>query len=247
MGVVTVERMSFLKKKKKIKTIESWNGHVFELVRSSRRSLALEVNDRAVLTVRAPFRIGSEEIYNFIGRYSTWIQKKVSLSEKKLQEVKHSTFSHGDTISYLGCQYPLEINNSSFPFFTFNNGTFILDSKKVMKGSLYLEKWYRDRAKEICTQVVKELALLMNVEFNNIRINGSKHRWGSCSTKGNLNFSWKLVMAPHNVLRYVVVHELSHLLHMNHSKRFWNNVEKYMPEYHQYKKWLKDNGHTLVI
>ena len=99
--------------------------------------------------------------------------------------------------------------------------------------------------KETITKRVSYFARLMGVSYRNITIREQKTRWGSCSSEKNLNFNWKLILAPPEVLDYVVVHELCHLKEMNHSKAFWDEVEKVMPEYETYKLWLKENGWRL--
>lgn len=101
------------------------------------------------------------------------------------------------------------------------------------------------KAKETITKRVSYFARLMGVSYRNITIREQKTRWGSCSSEKNLNFNWKLILAPPEVLNYVVIHELCHLKEMNHSKAFWDEVEKVMPEYETYKLWLKENGWRL--
>lgn len=81
----------------------------------------------------------------------------------------------------------------------------------------------------------------MGVEFKQIRLGSAKTRWGSCSPKGNLNFNWRLINAPTDVLDYVVVHELSHLIERNHSARFWTKVGEFCPRYQSARRWLKEN------
>ena len=108
------------------------------------------------------------------------------------------------------------------------------------KRNVYIRK-----AKETITKRVSYFARLMGVSYRNITIREQKTRWGSCSSEKNLNFNWKLILAPPEVLDYVVVHELCHLKEMNHSKAFWDEVEKVMPEYETYKLWLKENGWRL--
>lgn len=105
--------------------------------------------------------------------------------------------------------------------------------------------FYRRMARDVIEQRCNYYSRLMNVNYNRIAIRDQKTRWGSCSSKKNLNFNWRLIMAPAGVLDYVVVHELSHLKEMNHSKRFWREVEQVMPEYKKYNNWLKENGHIL--
>ena len=103
----------------------------------------------------------------------------------------------------------------------------------------------QDWAKETITKRVAYFARLMGVSYRNITIREQKTRWGSCSSEKNLNFNWKLILAPPEVLDYVVVHELCHLKEMNHSKAFWDEVGKVMPNYETHKLWLKENGWKL--
>lgn len=108
-----------------------------------------------------------------------------------------------------------------------------------------LEKWYRREAMLIIREKAEEFAESLSVHFKDIRIRDQKSRWGSCSSKGNLNFNWRIIMAPEPVCDYVVIHELCHLVFMDHSVNFWNLVERICPDYRQYKKWLKENGKQL--
>ena len=87
----------------------------------------------------------------------------------------------------------------------------------------------------------------MDLEYNQVRIKGNKSRWGSCSSKKNINLNWALLMAPMNVSDYVVIHELCHLKEMNHSKDFWKLVQKYDPNFKEHIKWLKNHQHWLKI
>lgn len=108
-----------------------------------------------------------------------------------------------------------------------------------------LEAPYRQAAKEYIPKRAAYYAGLLGVDYNTITIRDQKTRWGSCSSKGNLSFSWRLILAPPKVLDYVVVHELCHRLEMNHSPRFWALVESIMPDYKTHRKWLKENGEKL--
>lgn len=110
-----------------------------------------------------------------------------------------------------------------------------------------LEKRYRQAAKEYFPRRADYFAQLVGVSYDRIRIAEQKTRWGSCSSNRTLSFNWKLMLAPPHVLDYVVVHELCHLKEMNHSPRFWAEVEKIIPEYKEYRKWLKENGNTLQV
>lgn len=130
----------------------------------------------------------------------------------------------------------------------------IRDQQEAQSASKYtpeqrsgLEKRYREAAKEYFPKRAEFYAQQLGVSYDRIRIAEQKTRWGSCSSKGTLSFNWKLMLAPPKVLDYVVVHELCHLKEMNHSPRFWKLVEEMIPNYKEYRKWLKENGNTLQL
>ncbi len=108
-----------------------------------------------------------------------------------------------------------------------------------------LETWMRNRAKWLIRAEVHELATARNLKYNRVYIRDQKTKWGSCSTNGNISFNWRLVMAPPHVLRYLVAHELAHLMEFGHSKAFWNALADLCPEYEEAKAWLHEHGHSL--
>ena len=105
-----------------------------------------------------------------------------------------------------------------------------------------LEARYRELARMVIGQRVSWFAAKMGVTYGRISIRAQKTRWGSCSSRGNLNFNWKLILMPPEILDYVVVHELAHRKQMNHSKLFWAEVERILPDYERRRRWLKENG-----
>lgn len=105
-----------------------------------------------------------------------------------------------------------------------------------------LEALYRKKARQQLEARCAYYAPRMGVDYNRITIRAAKTRWGSCSAQGNLNFHWKLILMPPEVLDYVAVHELAHRKEMNHSQRFWEEVEKILPDYRKRRKWLKEFG-----
>jgi len=108
-------------------------------------------------------------------------------------------------------------------------------------------QWYRNHADQKIRERVKKYQKQIGEEPNSIKVKKQKKRWGSCSSKRNLNFNWKLIMAPMSVVDYLVVHELSHLKYPNHSKEFWQLVEAVIPNYEEKQEWLRVNGRKLNI
>lgn len=110
---------------------------------------------------------------------------------------------------------------------------------------MLLTKWYRKEAAVVIREKVEEYAGLIGVSYEQIHIKDQKSCWGSCSSKGNLNFNWRIILAPEPVCDYIIIHELCHRIYMNHSKDFWNTVARYCPQHSCYKKWLKENYRLL--
>lgn len=112
-------------------------------------------------------------------------------------------------------------------------------SKTEQEAAKALRTWMIEEAFDRIQQRTAVYSEIIGVQYNSIRIKDTKTRWGSCSSKGNLNFNFRIIMAPAQVMDYIIVHELCHLKHMNHSKEFWSTVAGYMPDYTVHKEWLK--------
>lgn len=179
-----------------------------EVIRSKRKTLAIEIRPDMRVVVRAPEKIPQKEIIKFVEEKQNWIKKHIAQMYFKAEEIKKQK------------KEPALTN---------------ADIEKLCQKAL-----------SVIPDKVKYYAEIMGVIYGRITIRNQKTRWGSCSSKGNLNFNCLLMLMPDKVLDYVVVHELCHLRQMNHSKKFWKEVERYMPDYPNYKKWLNENGGALI-
>ncbi len=130
------------------------------------------------------------------------------------------------------------------PYFFYRNSP---KQTADLKRLTAMENRYRSAARECFTQRVTYYHQVTGGIYHKITIRDQKSRWGSCSSRGTLSFNYRLIFAPSKVLDYVVVHELCHLTHMNHSSDFWHMVERIMPDYRVHKKWLKEHGHELTL
>ena len=108
-----------------------------------------------------------------------------------------------------------------------------------------IAKWYMRTSKEILGERLEYLASLMQLDYNTFKVSNSKNRWGSCDSKGNIKINFRLIMLPHKIIDYVLIHELSHLVEFNHSKKFYKVIESVMPDYQKHRKELKD--YTTIL
>lgn len=178
-----------------------------EIIRSNRKTIAIEIKSDLSIIVRAPKRVSQKAIMDFVKEKQDWINKNLAKMYIRQEEKRNRK------------EMPLSDD----------------DIKKLA-----------DKALKIIPDRVEYFAGIIGVKYGRITIRNQKTRWGSCSSRGNLNFNCLLMLTPPEVQDYVVVHELCHLKQMNHSKMFWAEVEKIMPEYNTYRQWLKDNGSMII-
>lgn len=177
------------------------------IIRSDRKTIAIQVSADLTVTVRVPRRTTSKEIDRILHDKELWIMKQL----ERMQEKKE--LYEGEKITHLTNAEIQEL---------------------------------ADQALKYIPERVAYFAKIMGVNYGRITIRNQKTRWGSCSSKGNLNFNCLLMLTPPEIIDYVVVHELCHRKEMNHSKNFWNEVEKVMPDYKDSLQWLKNKGWKIM-
>ena len=177
------------------------------VIRSNRKTVAIQVNSDLSVTVRAPRSASEKDIEEILKKKEAWISKHI----EKIKETKE--------------RFEAEPTEK-------------LTREKVIALA--------EEALKVIPERVEYFAKVIGVTYGKITIRNQKTRWGSCSSKGNLNFNCLLMLAPPEVLDYVVVHELCHRKQMNHSKAFWSEVEKVLPDYKEARKWLKENGSQMI-
>lgn len=212
-----------------------------KVIRSKRKTVALIVQADGSLVVRAPLRTPRARLEQVVEAHRNWIRKKQELVAQERAQRPRPEYRAGESFLFLGKAIPLRLAvNPAGPLSL--DGDFILAQDRAGDAEGLFEAWYRRQAKRILPERVQLYAQKHSLHPTAVRISAARTRWGSCSAKGSLNFTWRLVRFPLEVIDYVVVHELAHLVHRNHSGAFWAEVERMMPDYRARLRWLKENG-----
>lgn len=213
-------------------------------IRESTRARNVKIKYRkGVFTIVKPelAKINQEQIIN---DNIDWFRSKIPQAREYREKLPQRDFSEGAAISVLGedKEIMVESRRSSKV-----EEDIFLAQHLVQRTSIkeQLEKALREHARETIHSKLDEYSPEIDGEYNKVFIRDQQTRWGSCSSKNNLNFNWRLVLGPENVLEYVVVHELVHLEVDNHGNGFWNRVEQLMPEYKESQNWLNENAAKL--
>lgn len=223
------------------KTIE------FEVEYRNRKSLEISIQPPDNIRVRAPKWSSEEEILKIVKSKGKWITQKLFEFKDVEYRKRKKEYVNGESFMYLGRNYSLEIiknEDVKRPQVKLYRGKFYIETNTMDQDKLKqaMEQWYREKTLEKILEKADYYKSYFNKDPNSIKVKEQKKRWGSCNSRGNLMFNWRCSMAPSNVLDYIVVHEMCHMIHLNHSKNFWKLVEKIMPDYKNRKEWLKING-----
>ena len=217
-----------------------------KIIKSSRRTMSLAIQGDGTIVVRAPSRIKEEHITKFVSQKQDWIVSK-------LAKIKNNQSKYGDIINYqkyllYGNKYDLSIADVN-KIEVRNQTQTILIPTKVDKDKILpaLYQFYKKKAKEVLTKRLLYIKSLMRIEPKSISYSNSKGRWGACNSHGKITLNWRVIMLPPNCIDYVIVHELCHLIEMNHSSRFWNLVQTFLPNYAESRNQLKEFGFLLEL
>jgi predicted metal-dependent hydrolase len=215
-----------------------------KIIRSKRKTIALVIEQDGSLTVRAPQRFSRSNIEQLVIEKAGWIRQRQEWI--RLHSTAPHRYEEGELFYYLGKAFPLSFADRQMqPLLLID--TFQLKRPLKTQARKVFIAWYRDQAHQLIGERAAILANRHHLVFKDLHITSARTRWGSCNSRGALNFSWRLVMAPLEVIDYVIIHELAHLKIRNHSSEFWNYVEKLSPNYRTLRKWLKENGGSFNL
>jgi predicted metal-dependent hydrolase len=213
----------------------------YQIIRSRRRSISLQISHTGELIVKAPYLVPAFVVRQFVSNKSDWIEKQLKLVTT-FHTVKRGEIAEGDEYPFLGETYVLHTGSYTQIHIA---GTLNIPAFLMFRVKKELADWYIKQAKKILTERVAYHAKIMKTSFTHITFSDTTSKWGSCSHDNALQFNWRLIMAPLLIIDYVVIHELAHTKEKNHGPKFWKLVSEYKPAYKQYVKWLRTNSHKL--
>lgn len=210
------------------------------LIRSNRRTMAVEIKADGAVVVRAPRRILSALIADFVKRHADWIAlKQAEIARRPRAEPK--SFIEGEDFLFLGQTCHLHFVDVGISKIDFD-GRIQLPRTKESQARELIEDWYRAQARKVITKNIERRVSEMGCRPSGLRITGARQRWGSCGIRGALNFNWRLVMAPPDIIDYIVVHEMAHLKFRGHGRDFWHFIGQFVPRHKEMQQWLRDNS-----
>ncbi|MCK9574978.1 MAG: SprT family zinc-dependent metalloprotease [Clostridia bacterium] len=215
------------------------------IIRNNRKLLTLTIDKQGRLLIKAPINMSEETILDFIRKKQNWIDSKQNM-------ILNARSLHNDILSYsellyLGTLYkPQFVENIKLVELNGECISIPLNTK-IEKVKKLLIKWYKMQAEKVLVNRVEYFLQITNLKCNSVKLINSKCKWGTCDSKRNLAFNWRTVMLPHNIIDYIVVHEITHLVEMNHSGAFWEVIQALIPDYKSHRKLLKDSNYVLEL
>lgn len=224
------------------------NGFIAEVIRTRRRKTADIRVEGGAVSIVVPFDTDDSRIDQLLLAKRSWIREKMALQYEQAP-ASGKQFVSGEAFPYLGRNYRLKVVPASFAPVKLLQGRLVV---QVPQGSPphmvrnALVRWYKRQAALKLQEKVARYAPLVGVSPKGVNIKTFKSRWGSCTARGELEFNWLIMLAPNSMVDYVVVHELCHLLHHDHSPEFWREVQRVLPDYQRCRDWLRDNSEAVA-
>ncbi|WP_028857299.1 M48 family metallopeptidase [Psychrilyobacter atlanticus] len=204
------------------------------IIKKKKKNISLQVKPSMEIILSIPMRISYSYGLKLIEEKSAWIEEKLE---------KYSSASNNSGTYYLGKLYSVKIKKSEIPIKVVGENIIANNSEGF---DLLLNEWYQQKIKRILEIYLEKYTKLMELYPKKIKIKPLKSAWGICYSSGTITFNLNLVKVPLNVIEYLVVHELGHLKHPNHSNEYWEYIGKYIENPKSYRRWLKKNGYKFI-
>lgn len=222
------------------------------LIKSKRKNITVTVETNGAVLVKAPEPLSEEEILQAVKKKAYWIVQQLFLMKDIKCQQYHRQYVNGESFLYMGRRYSLLFEDDAElkkPVVKLVRGKFLIRTnnrdEKIVHDSMV--RWYTERAQEVISKRIQYYEKYFPERKGKIVIKDQKKRWASCNKAGDLMFNWKIIMAPSNIIDYVIVHEMCHLKHLNHSKVFWEELGRILLDYKDRKEWLMNRGIELEL
>lgn len=219
----------------------------FSYSKSKRRTASLFVERDGSVSLIVPEELNEKAIEQIVEKKKAWIYRSLAEWEDLNASRVDREFVTGETFPYLGRNYRLRVASDLETELSLKGGYFLIQESKLHRCAGAFKRFYTRKGRAKISERVGYFKNKIGVQEKDIKVMELGHRWASCTPDGSLNFNWKCIMAPLSIIDYIVVHELCHLNHLNHSSEFWNEVDKVLPDFQKRHDWLKFNGASLDI
>lgn len=235
-----------------IKYSSSYKDIEYQIIYKKRKTYGIYIDMYGNVELRVPKDANDTQIQKILEERYDWIIKKSNEIKEKTKGAQKKTYNQGEKFLYLGQELPIyitrveglqqniaELDKACLKIYVKEN-----EEEQIQEA---LKRFYYQHCKAIIEKRVQYYSALIKVKPKSIRLTDNKSNWGTCNSKKELSFNWKLIMAPIEVIDYVVVHELCHIHHMNHDRSFWRLVGKYMPDYEKRRAWLSHSNWKMTL
>lgn len=219
----------------------------YVIVKEKRKTAAIRIDKNLKVVVKVPLFMKECEVEEFVHKYEGWIKENLN-RKKSVQE--NNDWIRNKKVMYLGKEQQVDIQVVPYAkeiVILNENGIKVITSGEEQAMRKAMENFFRERGKRLFTELTQKYASIVGVQYNKITVRKQETRWGSCSQNGNLSYNVKLMCAPREMIEYVVLHEVMHLRHFNHSTAFWADIEKVMPDYKKRMNYFKQFGQNFII
>lgn len=218
-----------------------------EVIKSKRKTVSIYIERDGSVSALVPESLDASALAEVLKTKEYQIHKNLSEWKELNENSVDREYVNGQSFLYFGRNYRLRIVDVSIGKVRFSKGYFNIGRGDIPQAKQLFTEFYREKLKIKLLPLININAKKIGVEPHAVKVMELQNRWASCSSLGNVNFHWKCAMAPIDVLDYIVVHELVHLIHPNHSEAFWNEVDKVLPSYEKQKHWLRVNGSGMGL
>ena len=218
----------------------------YHLIKKSKKTLSLKITENGLI-VSAPFYMTERKINELVSSKINWIKKKLALIEPQRNKL---IIKNGASFNLIGKEIKIILSQGKNKIEWSNLHCLNIhfkDPSDPEKIKTFFMKWLKEIALDYFSQRAYEISKIHSIPTNLILLSNAKTKWGSCNSKTEVRINWRLIQADPHVIDYVICHEFAHLTHMNHSKNFWNLVEKLCPDYKLAENYLKNKGFSLYL